>query len=171
MTHSKPVNGTTLHAESPEIPAVRPEDDFYRWLLNQAAALRDHRPTSLDWTNLAEELEAMARREEDALESQLVRLLKHLLKFRYQSHKITGSWEASMEDSREQIRRGVRRSPSLSGKLDEIFAAAYPRARRQAGAEMRLRKHEWEKLFPPSCEWPLASVLDDNFWPAGSAPP
>jgi hypothetical protein len=76
-------------------------DDFYGWLLDQASALQRLRPDSLDWQNLAEELEAMGRSEENALESYLVVLLKHLLKCRYQPGKITGSWEASIENSRE----------------------------------------------------------------------
>ena len=37
------------------------DDDFNAWLLDQAAALRGLQPDSLDWQNLAEELEAMAR--------------------------------------------------------------------------------------------------------------
>jgi hypothetical protein len=152
-------SGTTARAH-PQAPAVSFESDFYGWLLNQSSLLRDQRHSGLDWNNLAEELEAMARSEEDALESQLIRLLKHLLEFRYQAHKVTGSWEASVDDSREQISRILLRSPSLKSKLDGLFEAAYPRARRMAGAEMRLRKRDWEKLIPPSCEWPLNTVLN-----------
>jgi hypothetical protein len=164
MALGKATNGTTGHERS-HGPAIAFANDFYGWLLDQSSLLRDHRHSALDWNHLAEELEAMARSEEDALESQLIRLLKHLLKFRYQAHKVTGSWEASVDDSREQIGRVLLRSPSLKSKLDNLFAAAYPRARRMAGAEMRLRKRDWEKLIPASCEWPLTAVLNDTFWP------
>ncbi len=40
------------------------ERDYYDWLRRQSRALREHRPAFLDWQNLAEELEAMARSEE-----------------------------------------------------------------------------------------------------------
>jgi hypothetical protein len=164
MASAKAMSETTARAHL-EAPVARFESDFYAWLLNQSSLLRDHRHSALDWDNLAEELAAMARSEEDALESQIIRLLKHLLKFRYQAHKVTGSWEASIDDSREQIGRIMLRSPSLKSKLSGLFEAAYPRARRMAGAEMRLRKRDWEKLMPPSCEWPLNTVLNTKFWP------
>ena len=95
------VPGTTITAvQSPTVPI---DDDFYGWLLEQASALRRLRPDLLDWRNLAEELEAMGRSEENALISHLVVLLKQLLKWRYQANKRTGSWEASIENSRDDI--------------------------------------------------------------------
>jgi hypothetical protein len=141
------------------------EADYAAWLLEQARTLRQQRPEYLDWDSLAEELEGMARNEERALESYLAVLLNHLLKCRYQASKISGSWEASIENSRERIARLLRRSPSLKDKLEEIFGDAYLIARREAGAEMGLRKRGWEKLLPKACEWTVETVLDMNFWP------
>jgi len=149
-------------------PAVRIDDDFYGWLLDQASALQRLQPDSLDWRNLAEELEAMGRSEENALESYLVVLLKHLLKCRYQAGKKTPGWEASIENSRERIARLLKRSPSLKSEIDETFRAAYSLARRKAGAEMRLGKDEWDQHLPQSCEWSLDAVLDPLFWPVAS---
>jgi hypothetical protein len=146
-------------------PSVCIDDDFYGWLRDQAAALQRLRPDSLDWRNLAEELEAMGRSEENTLESYLIVLLKHLLKCRYQSSKKTASWEASIENSRERIARLLKRSPSLKSKIDEIFRAAYSLARRKAGAEMRLGKDEWDRNLPLVCEWNLETILDPLFWP------
>jgi hypothetical protein len=142
-----------------------PDADYAAWLRGQAQALRRTRPEFLDWQNLAEELEGMARNEERALESYLVVLLHHLLKYRYQAGKITGSWEASIENSRERIANLLRRSPSLKSKLDEIFTEAYPLARREAGAEMGLRKRAWERLLPEACEWTLETIVEAGFWP------
>jgi hypothetical protein len=144
-------------------PAVVIDDDFYGWLLDQAAALRRLRPKSLDWENLAEELETMGRSEESALESHLESLLVHLLKWRYQPNKRTGSWEASVENSRDRIAQLLRRSPSLKGKIDEAFSQAYRLARREAGGQMGLTKREWERLLPASCEWNLNVARAHNF--------
>src|SRR5437764_4770786 len=91
-------------------PVVSIDADFRGWLYDQAALLRRLRPGALDWRNLAEELEAMGRSEENALESYLAVLLKHLLKWRYQPNKRTGNWEASIENSRDRINRLLERS-------------------------------------------------------------
>ena len=160
------VGGSRTTKATVQTDVVRIDDDFYAWLLDQASALRRLQPDSLDWENLAEELEAMGRSEENGLESYLVVLLKHLLKWRYQPEKRTGSWEASIENSREQISRRLQRSPSLKSKQDEVFLVAYRLARRRAGAQMGMRKQEWEIQLPASCEWSLEKeVLDAAFWP------
>jgi hypothetical protein len=151
--------------ESKQGPTARIEDDFYGWLLDQASLLRNKRYGALDWSNLAEELEAMAVSQENSLASYLERLLLHLLKYAYQSHKITGSWEASIENSRVRIARLLKRSPSLKNKLAELFKEAYAPARNDAGAQMRMRKREWETRLPKACPWTLEQVLDPGFWP------
>ena len=56
------------------------DDDVYGWLLSQASALRARDHFSLDWDNLAEELEEMAALRRDALQSDLEILLLHCLK-------------------------------------------------------------------------------------------
>jgi len=145
--------------------AVSIDADFYGWLHDQASVLRRLRPSALDWRNLAEELEAMGRSEENALESYLIVLLKHLLKWRYQPMKRTGSWEASIENSRDHIDDLLKRSPSLKSKIDQVFNVAYRHARREAGAEMDLNKAQWEQSLPVSCEWTLETVRNDAFWP------
>ena len=51
------------------------EDDFYGWLIDQAAALKGQRYNSLDWKNLSEEVQAAALSLEQGLESDLEVLL------------------------------------------------------------------------------------------------
>ncbi len=144
-------------------PSLR--GDFHAWLLNQAASLRDRRHDRIDWESVAEELEAMARSEEHGLESFLELLLTHLLKWAYQAERRSGSWEASIENSRDQINARLQRSPSLKAKLPELAQAAYNRARRTAGAEMGLTRQQWNKLLPQTCEWSVDQIMDPEFWP------
>lgn len=146
-------------------PSANIDSDYYDWIRRQAQALREHRPAFLDWENLAEELDAMRRSEESALESQLERVLAHLLKWAYQPNRRSGSWEASIENGRDLIERQLKKSPSLQRKLAEMFEAAYPLARRSAGADIGLDKRQWEKRFPDQCSWTLNQVMDHNFWP------
>jgi hypothetical protein len=107
----------------------------------------------------------MARSEERALESHFENLLIHLLNWRYQPNKRSGSWEATIENSREHILRLLQRSPSLKSNLDDAFHGAYRTARRDAGGQMGLSKREWERRLPDLCEWSLEGVQDSNFWP------
>lgn len=143
----------------------RIEDDFYTWLLDQASQLRRHRYSSLDWNNLAEELEATALSEERGLESQLERLFGHLLKWAYQPDHRSSSWEASIENARDEIKERLRKSPGLQPKIRELAETAYRRARRTAGGDMGLSRQQREENLPDSLPWTVAIVLDNNFWP------
>ena len=141
------------------------DTDFHNWTATQATTLRRLQPSSIDWFNIAEQLDDIGRSEQRALESHLTVLLVHLLKWRYQHDIRTGSWEASIENSRDEIAELLSRSPSLTAKLPEAFRIAYRRARRTAGGEMGLVKHQWDSLLPANCEWYLDQVCDSDFWP------
>ena len=144
------------------------DEDFYGWVLAQAAALRSRGDFPIDWENVAEELEAMGRAEENSLQSYLERLLIHLLKYAYQTKKITPSWESSIENSRVRLELLFKRSPSLKSKIGELFEDAYRLARGSAGAQMRMSKRQWDAFLPKTCPWPLATVLDPDFWPSAT---
>ncbi len=147
-------------------PTAQIDDDFYGWLHAQAAAMRARGDVPIDWENVAEELEAIGRNEENSLQSYLERLLTHLLKYAYRADKITPSWESSIENSRVRIELLLKRSPSLKSKIGELFDDAYRLGRANAGAQMRMHKREWDALLPKTCPWPLETVLDPNFWPS-----
>jgi hypothetical protein len=57
------------------------ETDYVAWADEQALLLEQKRWDELDLVNLVEEVRDLGRRERDALESQLTRLLMHLLKW------------------------------------------------------------------------------------------
>ncbi|WP_413175412.1 DUF29 domain-containing protein [Anabaena azotica] len=68
------------------------ETDFNLWLEQTAILLKEGKLEQLDIENLLEEIEGMSRKEKDALESNLIRVLQHLLKWKYQSEKRSPSW-------------------------------------------------------------------------------
>jgi hypothetical protein len=142
------------------------DEDFYGWVLAQASALRARGDLPIDWENVAEELEGMSRSEESSLRSYLERLLIHLLKYAFQSAKISASWESSIEGSRLKVQFLLKRSPSLKSKIHELFDEAYRLARVHAGAQMRMSKRQWEMRLPAICPWSLETALDPDFWPA-----
>jgi hypothetical protein len=148
-----------------EWPDTTIERDYYGWLWRQAELLRRAEPHYLDWTNLAEELEGMARNEERSLGSFIERLLVHLLKWAHAPIKRSNSWEVSIENSRDEIEDALERSPSLKNKLDRTFLRAYIRARRAAAMQMKLSKEEREAKLPAVCPWSSELVLSRDLWP------
>ena len=73
------------------------EQDFIAWLIQQKSALASRDVTALDWENLAEELDIMGISEKNELKNRLTVLLTHLLKWQYQSPKLTISWFTTIE--------------------------------------------------------------------------
>jgi Domain of unknown function DUF29 len=78
--------------EPAEARLVSIDADFHAWLLEQASALRNQQYDRVDWQNLAEQLDSMARAERRELRSRLTTLLAHLLKWRYQAKRRSRSW-------------------------------------------------------------------------------
>src|SRR4051794_36674182 len=73
-------------------PAPLYERDYYSWVLEQAALLRERRLAELDFDNLAEEVEDLGRSMADQLGSRYETLLMHLLKWEFQPDKRSNSW-------------------------------------------------------------------------------
>lgn len=76
------------------------EKDFYQWSLHQAKLLKRGEWTKLDLENLVEEIESLGKSERSALKNQMIRLLMHLLKIKYQPNKHTKSWDKSIGNAR-----------------------------------------------------------------------
>lgn len=136
-------------------------DDFCAWIEAQAALLRQGRLQDIDADLLAEELDAMGRRERNALVSRLIVLVAHLLKWRYQAMKRSSSRRGSIVEQRVQIAREIRLSPSLKPFLPEAIQEAYPDALRIATRETGIDA----SLFPTVCPFSEADLLDEEYWP------
>ena len=149
-----------------EVPGLKPpkdlyESDYYTWALGQARALRAHSTEALDWENLAEEVEGLARTEARELESRLEVLLVHLLKWRYQPKKRSRSWTLTIREQRQRVARVVTQNPGLKRMLTESVTAAYALARLVAARETRLA----ERTFRPTSPWSFEHITDAEFWP------
>ncbi|MBD1844571.1 DUF29 domain-containing protein [Cyanobacteria bacterium FACHB-63] len=137
------------------------ETDYLRWIETTVHRLRDRDYDTIDWDNLIDEIEDMGRSERHRLESNLVIVLLHLLKWQYQPGKRSGSWEASLLEHRRRIRKALQTSPSLEPYLENIVAESYSAATKQAKAETGLPL----ETFPTDCPYDVASILDDDFLP------
>jgi Domain of unknown function DUF29 len=147
---------------------VKVTDDFHGWLLDQASALRERRLSSLDWDDLAEELEAMAATDRRELLRRLTTLFEHLLKLAYQPDELEkrgNGWRRTVVNSRIEIDRLLGQSPGLKGQLAQFAIDAYSAGRQKAGVAMGLRRHQWETLLPDENPWPLEESLEPDFFP------
>lgn len=63
------------------------QHDFYGWTQQQVELLRSGHLNELDIENLIEEIETMGRSETRAVESRLIVLLSHLLKWQFQPER------------------------------------------------------------------------------------
>jgi len=139
--------------------------DYYAWLCGQVALLRQGRTADIDPNLLAEELEAMGRRERNELVNRLIILIAHLLKWQYQPAHRSPSWRGSIVEQRVQVSRELQLSPSLKPFLHQAIDEAYADALRIATEETGLDV----RVFPPACPYHDSDILDDDFWPAAPA--
>lgn len=135
--------------------------DYVAWSDQQALLLEQKRWEEIDLVNLVEEVRDLGNKHRDALESQLIRLLVHLLKWRFQQEKKTNSWLFTIKDARKQIKRLIRKHPVLGVHLERAFEECYVYAREDASDETELAIAS----FPIECPFPLNNVLNPEFFP------
>ena len=139
--------------------------DFYDWALRQADLLRNEDYADLDRENLIEEIEDMARRHRDALESHLVVLLRHLLKVSCLPHSNpTRGWRLTIKEQRYQLLRLLKNNPSLCYLMPEMVLDLYPQARDLAMSDLADDDLD-VRILPEDCPWTQEQILDLNWLP------
>jgi hypothetical protein len=139
------------------------DQDFYAWTQDQARAVYNKSWDKVDVEHLVEEIEALGSGQEHAVESHLVNLLLHLLKWHYQPERRGKSWRQSMLVARQRIARRLKRNPSLRPRLPFFLVDAYIDARALAASDTQLPL----ETFPPQCPWSLEQLQDADFLPEG----
>jgi hypothetical protein len=137
------------------------EQDYYLWLKNTAQLLRDDKLSELDKLNLIEELEDMGRSEKRAVKSNLIRVLQHLLKWKYQPEKRSDSWLSTIVEHRQRIILAFEDSPSLKGYYLEVFDKCYQDARKNAAIETKLPL----TVFPSQSPFNPQDTLNSDYLP------
>jgi hypothetical protein len=130
------------------------EQDYSQWAETMADLLASGNFTQLDIENLVEEVRDLSKRERDRVLSSLRLILHHLLKWDYQSHKRSRSWQNTIGRERDNIELYLEDSPSLSRYLDkESLEKMYRVARSDAMRETGLD-------FPKTCPYDIETVLN-----------
>ena len=135
--------------------------DFFQWTQQNAELLHRGCPDAADLEHIAEELEDMGKSDQREVESFLTRLILHLLKWQFQPAKRSRSWERSIVNSRVQLKRIFKQSPSLKRFAEESIREVYRDALRLASIEAGLDRRK----FPPTCPYSFAQIMDADYLP------
>ncbi|MBG1266871.1 DUF29 domain-containing protein [Nostoc sp. WHI] len=137
------------------------DQDFYLWIETTAKQLKEGRFSEVDLENLIEEIECMGRSEKHALASNLVVLLMHLLKYKYQPEKRSNSWKGTIREHRRRLTITFKDSPSLKLYFQEVWTECYQDARKQASDETSLSLDTFGVDSPFTAD----ECLDEDFLP------
>ena len=155
------------------------ETNYPLWLSQQRDLLAAGNFEQLDIPNL---LEAMEQRMGDAvneLESHLIVLLLHLLKYDYQvrvlqdpwvQDKVIHTWMPSIINPRNEINHLIRKNPHLKAKTGEALSEAYRHAKKSAIKELskyiRLEKNKLnQNSLPAECPWTFEQIMNEDWLP------
>jgi hypothetical protein len=137
------------------------ERDFCLWVEEQARLLKEGRLEQLDVVNLIDEIESLAISRKHAVTSNLVVILKHLLKHQFQPRRRSRSWLSSIAEHRRRLRDEFADSPSLRRHARERFEQCYQDGRQQALIETGLAPNALPDIPP----YTLEQSLDPDFLP------
>lgn len=135
--------------------------DFNLWVNQTVNLLQTGEFNQLDVEHLIEEIQDMGSNRKDALESNLIRVLQHLLKWKYQPQRRSNSWKASITEHSLRINKMLKKSPSLKGYFEQVFSECYGDARLIASQETGLEI----SIFPVECPFEQVDVLNPQYLP------
>jgi hypothetical protein len=131
--------------------------DFSLWLLQQASLVRSGRVLELDRANLAEEIEALERRERGSLHENVATWLElTLLRMVNQEHGLHEDEPAEIALLRSVIRLTIKDSPSLLPLVQSCLQAEYPAA--VDAARATALKAGIRARFPKVCPFTFESI-------------
>lgn len=119
-----------------DLPALYLSDET-AWLEAMAELIESGDHAALDFANLREYLADMARRDRREVESRLIALLLHILKWEFQPALRSRSWQASILEQRQELEGLVDRGV-LRHHAEAVLADAYRKAVARAVVETGL---------------------------------
>ena len=147
------------------------EQEFQVWIDTTIQNLQKREFESLDIENLIEELTNLGKSEKNALKSNLMILLAHLLKLKVQfdaPDTMKMSWYNSVIEHRQRVLNNLQDTPSLKNFLPEAIEQAYPQSRKLAIREGKLAafgvRVPDEIEYPHTCPFSLEQILNEDFY-------
>ena len=140
------------------------EKDVVAWAQEQAQLLRSGQLSALDIEHIAEEIEDVGKEQKVALQSHFRQILIHLLKLNYSpAQDPRDGWIEEIFEFRAQAESRIEDVPSLKHYADELFARAWPQARR--AAVNALERYRESAEIPDECPYTIDQVMDSDFLP------
>jgi hypothetical protein len=139
------------------------DTDFYAWTQAQARALRSREAgaNSLDYDNLAEEVDDLGNSVRRACVSQIDNILTHLLKITLQGGDDVAHWASEIVAFRIELERDL--TPTLRASLPRELDAIYLAARRRLTARWRAEgvaidipersPFGWDEVLGKGADW------------------
>lgn len=159
---------TKLQTEPDPTPLY--DEDFYAWAQHQAAALRRLQAKSpnvaLDFANLIEEIEGLARSDLRTARSQLRRLIEHLLKLENSpADRPRRQWLRSVDDARFELEDVFSRS--VRNAVQPLLSQLFADARRSAALDLEQHgEPAAARALPETCPYTLDQLTDKSWYPA-----
>jgi hypothetical protein len=147
------------------------EQDFQLWIEHHITLLKQGRFNEIDAEHLIEELADMGKSNRHELESRLLVLIAHLLKWQIQLPMMKTptiyqdydgkSCRTTIIEQRSRIAYSLENMPSLKPKMPAAVTKIYPKAVAFAIKETQLP----QEYFPAECPYTIEQLLDDDFYP------
>jgi hypothetical protein len=145
------------------------ETDYSTWVARHIELLKKGYFAEIDLEHLIKELEGRSRSDKRELESRLIVLIAHLLKWQFQLRDLKErwqgfegqSWQSTIIEQRTQLESLFDKVPNLKNSLEPVIHQAYPYALKLATKETQLPRD----TFPKSCPYTAEQLLDDDFYP------
>ncbi len=133
------------------------ENDFHAWITAHIELLKAGKNHEIDTAHLIEELEYMGKSNLRELESRLMILIAHLLKWQFQPDK----QNSRIIEERILLKRLIKDLPSLKNHIAETIIEVYSDVLDLISRETKLSP----STFPLSCPYSIEQLLNENFYP------
>jgi hypothetical protein len=155
------------------------EKDFYLWVLENLKLLKNREFELVDWENLLEEIEYMARKELRSVISLMAVIMEHLYKWEnYRESAYMGSgWKKSILNARKELIDLFDEMPSLKriAQEKESLNRAWRRAvnslivwfdedENKNLAKKYFGRLPTEEDFPKDCPYTFEQVMEYKPW-------
>jgi hypothetical protein len=155
------------------------EKDFYLWVLENLKLLKNKEFEFVDWENLLEEIEDMAKRHFESVISYMAVIMERLYKWeKFRENEYMGShWKKSINTARMQIADLFDDNPSLRrvAQEKESLNKAWKRAVRRLVlwfdedenknlAKKYFGRFPTEEDFPKDCPYTFEQVMEYKPW-------
>ncbi|MFS0515349.1 DUF29 domain-containing protein [Nostoc sp. UIC 10607] len=136
------------------------ESNYLQWLEETIKCLKNRQLADIDYENLIEELEDLAKNEKRRVKSLLEQIIRHLLLYQYwdlEKPKNANHWAAEIISFRNQVNEDL--SANLRKHLEDNFSVIYSNTLDYVKTKTKLNN------LPELCPYTLEQILDKNWLP------